>query len=85
MVEQGLVVTSGALQRFNLFIHELDEGEERVHTKLGGVANAPEGSEALQKDLDRLERWAGRKLLIFCKGRCRILHLGRNNPGHQYS
>jgi len=32
----------------------------------------------------RLESWAERNLMKFSKGKCRILHLGRNNPMHQY-
>jgi len=31
----------------------------------------------------RLEGWAQRNLK-FNKGKCRVLHLGRNNPRHQY-
>jgi len=56
-------------------------------TKLVGVADRPEGHAAIQRDLDRLEKWAGRGLMMLNKGMlcvCKILPLGRNNPLHQY-
>ncbi|KAJ7413205.1 rna-directed dna polymerase from mobile element jockey-like [Pitangus sulphuratus] len=53
-------------------------------TKPGGVVDTPGGCVALQKDLNRLERWAGRNCLKFNKGKCRVLLLGRNNPRHQH-
>ncbi|GAB0177311.1 mitochondrial enolase superfamily member 1 [Grus japonensis] len=53
-------------------------------TKLGGTADMPEGCAASQRDLDRLETWPGRNLVKFNKGKCRVLHLGRNSPMHQY-
>ena len=75
---------------FKLFTNDLDNGMERTFskfsgdTKLGGVADTPEGCAAIQRDLDRLEGRTERNLMKFNKGKCRVLHLGRNNPKHQY-
>ncbi|GAB0189025.1 cAMP-dependent protein kinase inhibitor alpha [Grus japonensis] len=53
-------------------------------TKLYGVVDMLEGRDAIQRDLDRLERWARVNLMKFYKAKCKVLHVGRRNPKHNY-
>ncbi|GAB0208701.1 mitochondrial enolase superfamily member 1 [Grus japonensis] len=54
------------------------------NAKLGGVADTPDGCAAIQRDLNRLEKWTVKNLMQFNKGKCKVLHLGRNNHRYQY-
>ncbi|GAB0195054.1 hypothetical protein GRJ2_001970700 [Grus japonensis] len=54
------------------------------NTKLCGVVDTLEGRDAMQRDLDRLERWAHANCMKFNKAKCKVLHMGRRNPKHDY-
>jgi len=53
-------------------------------TKLCGAVDRLEGRDAIQRDLDRLGRWACVNLMKFNKAKCKVLHMGQGNPKHKY-
>jgi len=86
-VPQGSVL---GLVLFNIFVGDMDSETEGTlskfssDTKLCGVVDALEGRDAIQRDLDRLGRWACVNHMKLNKAKCKVLHVVWGIPKNKY-
>jgi len=68
---------------FSIFITELDDRNEcrlARDTKPGTERETLEGRATIQTDFKRLEDCINKNHVSFDEGKCKVLHLGWNNP-----
>jgi len=75
----------------NIFISDLDYGAECTlskladDTKLSGAVDTIEGKHAIQRNLNRFEKWSHGNLMRFNQAKCKVLQLGLVNLRYVYS
>ena len=79
---------------FLMYINDIDGGVENLEGFISKFADdsnwarvvmGEDDRKEFQEGLDRLMGWAEKWQMEFNKGKCHILHLGRNNHRYEYS
>ncbi|GAB0185309.1 mitochondrial enolase superfamily member 1 [Grus japonensis] len=79
------LVVNGSMSKWRSVTSDVPQGSQVCqNAKLCGVVNMLEGRGAIQRDLDRLERWACANRMKFSKAKGKVLHMGEGNPKHNY-
>ena len=78
---------------FLIFINDIDQAVHNIDiikkfaddTKIGNTMVTMEDRTKLQQALDKLCQWADTWGMAFNTKKCKVMHMGRNNPNHQFS
>ena len=76
---------------FLIYINDIDNGlacrisKFADDAKIGNEAVTPLQRQQIQGDLNKLAEWANRWQMNFNTDKCKVLHIGSNNPRAQYS
>ena len=75
---------------FSIFVNDMPEQVSSCiklfadDTKLYRQVSGLSGATGLQADIDALVNWSRKWLLPFNASKCRVMHIGRQNPGLRY-
>ena len=86
-VPQGTVLGGPLYTVYNNDIEEWIVALLRIFaddTKMAMIVNNAEDGNIFQKDIDKLHEWATRWAMEFNQAKCKVMHLGRNNPRIEY-
>jgi hypothetical protein len=78
---------------FVIFINDMDDMVSQIDTlkkfaddtKLGKTVRTEKDREELQEALDQLCAWADKWGMVFNVGKCKVMHMGHQNPAFNYT
>ncbi|KAJ7428534.1 hypothetical protein BTVI_00322 [Pitangus sulphuratus] len=79
-----------ALVLFNIFINDIDSRIECTLSTFAkdmepsSTADTTERRHAIYGDLDKYEKYSHKNPMKFNKSKCKVLHLGQDDPRHEY-
>ena len=75
---------------FLIYINDLLEGIKSGgklfadDSKLFKMIKSASDRDILQEDLMKLQEWSRKWLIEFNENKCKVMHIGRSNPGYEY-
>jgi len=76
---------------FLIYVNDIDEGIRSTmykfadDTKLVKEISSQNDVKELEEDLVKLENWSDKWQMTFNSSKCKVMHMGRNNPSSEYS